>query len=205
MEPLLPPTDLYNISRADLYNELKSDPYKYFDKWELENNIDDFIKSYMYINEDNYYVIRRFVRWSIEYNKLDFLLFIFREAPVAFTIVEGLIKDTENATFVDNFLSLLNENDMKKLVTTTPLDYLIRLPRKDDNCNRNLIDLYFKYLDKSDFDVEKLVDSLELAKDLNCKDLFDDILTNIINLKEEGYRVQELEPIIKYYSNKAKI
>lgn len=208
MEPITPPIDLYNISRKDLYdrifNEINSNPDKYFTSWEMKDDMDKVVKLHM-DSVWNPFIETRFVMWSIQHKKLDILLFIFRERPNVSVIMKNLVNYAKDPIFIEDFLNILNKKDRKKLATTTPLDILIKLPRTDDNCNEDLVDLYFEYLNIQKIELSELTKALDIAKDSHCPNLLSSILSNINQVKEEGYKNKELESIIKKYSKKEKM
>lgn len=199
--------DLYGISGENLYkriyNELVSNIEKYFYPQELTDDMDKTIKNYMNSIKEPL-IDNRFIMWAIYYKRIDILLFVVREKSTIFGVIETLLKYVSDPIFMENFSTILDKNDIKKLTITTRIDILVRIPNHII-FNIDLINVYFMYLDKLNFDVRDLIRALDIVKLSKNEDLLNYILSNVFQLKEEGYKIEELESIIKVYSNKEKI
>ena len=67
------------------------------------------------------------------------------EPPTDFynkNIIKKLI-ESKNPELIEEFLESLTIKNKQKLLDNIPLDIIIKLPRRDDKCNEELIHLYF--------------------------------------------------------------
>lgn len=191
---ILPPKDysrgaLYNR----VYNEIINNPEKYYgDTDDIEMGVEGYTRWSLDSIDTFSFGEEMFAPVAIKERNLDILLFIFREQSYVGQLIRK-ISNSGDVKLIEDFFNLLNKDDMKKLVTTTPLDILIRIPRYKDNCNEDLVNLYFEYFSENKLELSGLYRSLAIAKESHCPNLLKSIMDNINKLKREGYKNKDLD------------
>ena len=112
---------------------------------------------------------------SIKNRDIDVLLFIMIYLKEIDYLLEELIKNDDNV-LVEKLLKNITNEDLINFIKRNKLSLLIQLPRSSNNCNEDLINLYFEY---SKLDPFNMADSLEFAINSRCKNLIHILLQNL--------------------------
>lgn len=186
--------DTYN----KIYNEIISNPEKYYGKGKIKMGVEEFTRMNMDEIDTLPYGEEYFAPVAIKEGNMDLLLWIFKNETYVENLMDKLYYNRDT-TLIEDFLALLDEEDLKKLVTTTSVDRLAILPRQR-GCNEDLINLYFKYIKYNKIGpsgLYRLVYNLTEGK--GCTDLIYLILDNIEKLVKKGYQDKDLDHILKEY------
>jgi hypothetical protein len=123
---------------------------------------------------------------AIVYNELDIVLFVILNYIYGELLRKYLIENGD-PEFIEEILSNLSENEKLQFAHKFRLNNLIDLPRTKDNCNKDLVNLYFKDNININTYYMDIAFALQKSLDHHCKKLTGIILQNLKKVKNTTF------------------